>query len=165
MVIFYAVAIGISWGVTHNSTADDVVIKAYQVLLGYFGALILLCCVPFFLVQRFRPGQDLPEGKKIWQVGPTQVWRAVKDIRHLKHALLYLIAYALISEAAGTQWGITSLLQAEHINFDPVKNSAFNLLGDVAGGTGTVIVLLLQKRFKIKIRSFMIFGGCAAIGP
>lgn len=165
VVIFYGIAIGISYAITHNSTEDGPVIKTFRVLLGYFGVLVLICVVPFFCLHKFRPGQQLPEGTHIWAVGPKQAWQALKSIRQLKHAVLYLIAYTLLQEATGTQWNMTSILQSEHIHFNPVANSAFGLLADLAGGSGTFFMLWFQKRFKVSVKTLTCYGGIMALVP
>lgn len=67
--------------------------------MGYFGTLTMLCTLPFFLVQKHRPGQKLPAGTRWWLAGPQQVWSAVKSIRELKHCLLYLVAYFMLQES------------------------------------------------------------------
>jgi hypothetical protein len=41
--------------------------------MGYFGALTVICTVPFFIVQKRRPGQQLPAGTKWWLAGPQLV--------------------------------------------------------------------------------------------
>lgn len=42
--------------------------------MGYFGALTVICTVPFFIVQKRRPGQQLPAGTKV-VVGRSSVSR------------------------------------------------------------------------------------------
>lgn len=165
VVVFYGAAIGISYAITHNSTADGPVIKAYRVLLGYFGGAIVLCCLPFFLIGKHRPGQQVPDGVPIWQVGPRQAWSAAKAVVNLRNAVWYLIAYALLGEASGTAGGITGTLQANVINFDPVQNSAFGLLADVAGGLGTVFILYMHKRFRFSIKTLTRYGAIMTLVP
>ncbi len=41
--------------------------------MGYFGVITVITTVPFFIVQKHRPGQQLPEGTKWWLVGPKSV--------------------------------------------------------------------------------------------
>jgi len=85
--------------------------------MGYFGAITVICTVPFFMVQKHRAGQRLPEGTKFWtvsiwshhandtgsnislEVGPLQVWSAMKSASKLKQCMLYLIAYFLLNES------------------------------------------------------------------
>jgi hypothetical protein len=69
--VTYAIAVGISAGVGYNT--PEQLIYSYQVLMGYFGAITFICTVPFFIVQKHRPGQQLPQGKGWWLVGPMLV--------------------------------------------------------------------------------------------
>jgi hypothetical protein len=71
VVTFYAVAVGIAAGVGFATQTQ--LITSYRVLMGYFGALTVLCTVPFFIVNKHRPGQQLPQGTKIWVAGPKSV--------------------------------------------------------------------------------------------
>ena len=64
----YAIAVGISAAVGYTTIGEQ--IKSYRVLMGYFGAITLICTLPFFLVQKHRPGQALPADTKWWLVGP-----------------------------------------------------------------------------------------------
>ena len=68
VVVFYAIAVGIAAGVGYATNQQ--LINSYRVLMGYFGALTMLCTIPFFIVQKFRPGQQLPHGSKMWSAGP-----------------------------------------------------------------------------------------------
>ena len=67
MVITYAIAVGISAAVGFDT--ETKLINSYRILMGYFGAITLLCTVPFFIVQQHRPGQQIPEGTKWFNVG------------------------------------------------------------------------------------------------
>jgi hypothetical protein len=71
VVITSAISVGISHAVGYDTPSQ--LIKAYRILLGFLGAIFLLCTVPFFIVQKHRPGQQLPEGSRFWLVGFTYV--------------------------------------------------------------------------------------------
>lgn len=68
VVTFYAIAVGISAAIGFDTTAK--LNYSYRVLLGYFGAITMLTTVPFFIVNKHRPGQKLPDGTKWWLAGP-----------------------------------------------------------------------------------------------
>lgn len=67
VVVTFAIAVGISARIGFDS--DEKLIHSYNVLMGYFGAITVVCTVPFFIVQKHRPGQQLPEGTNWWTVG------------------------------------------------------------------------------------------------
>jgi hypothetical protein len=111
----YAIAVGISAGVGFST--EHKLITSYRVLMGYFGAITFVCTVPFFLVQKHRPGQQLPKDTRWWLVGPKsvqcnsrppdisltkfsrQVWSAAKSAAQLKQCMLYLVAYFMLNES------------------------------------------------------------------
>ncbi|KAH8894151.1 putative autophagy protein [Thozetella sp. PMI_491] len=163
VVVTYAVAVGISAAIGYQT--DDEKIKSYRVLMGYFGIITVICTVPFFIVQKHRPGQQLPDGAKWWLVGPQQVWSAMKSASKLKQCLLYLLAYFMLQETFGTYFNVTGILQNEIINYSPLMLNAMSLTADLAGGSGTVFVLLLQKKFRFSVKAGVFYGACMTLIP
>ncbi|KAM3440959.1 hypothetical protein NHJ13734_003023 [Beauveria thailandica] len=121
VVVFYAIAVGISAGIGFDSPRK--LIYSYNVLMGYFGALTVICTVPFFLVQKHRPGQQLPKGTSFWSVG----FKVIK--------------------------------------YSPLKLNAMSLVADLSGGSGTVFVLLLQKKFRFSVKAGVFYGACMTLFP
>ena len=68
VVIFSAIAVGISAGIGFDTVQK--LNLSYRVLLGYFGAISILLSVPFFIVNKHRPGQQLPAGSSLLTAGP-----------------------------------------------------------------------------------------------
>lgn len=163
VALFYAIAVGISAGVGFDT--DVKLIHSYNVLMGYFGALTVLCTVPFFILQKHRPGQQLPEGTKWWLAGPQQVWSALKGAKQLKQCMLYLVAYFMLQETFGTYFNVTGLLQNEVIHYSPLKLNAMSLVSDLAGGSGTLFMLLLQKKFRFSVKAGVFYGACMTLPP
>ena len=56
VVITYAVSVGIAHAIGYGSPAT--LIHSYNVLLGYFGAITVICTLPFLIIQRVSPRQD-----------------------------------------------------------------------------------------------------------
>ncbi|PMD45611.1 autophagy protein, partial [Hyaloscypha variabilis F] len=159
----YAIAVGISAAVGYNTPQK--LINSYRILMGYFGAITLVCTLPFFLVQKHRPGQQLPEGTRWWTVGPMQVWSAMKSAAQLRQCLLYLVAYFMLNETFGTYFNVTGILQNEVIHYSPLKLNAMSLVADLAGGSGTVLVLVLQKKFRFSVKAGVFYGACMTLIP
>jgi MFS-type transporter involved in bile tolerance (Atg22 family) len=97
VAVAYAVAVGISEGIGFDTQRK--LIYSYSVLMGYFGAITFMCTMPFFIIHKHRPGQQLPGGSGWLTAGPKQVWSAMKSAVHLKHCMLYLIAYFMLQES------------------------------------------------------------------
>ncbi|TQV97545.1 hypothetical protein V2A60_006704 [Cordyceps javanica] len=163
VVVFYAIAVGISAGIGFDTPQQ--LIRSYNVLMGYFGALTVICTVPFFLVQKHRPGQQLPEGTSFWSVGFKQIWSAIKSAKQLRQCLLYLLAFFMLQETFGTYFNITGILQNEVINYSPLKLNAMSLVADLSGGSGTLFVLILQKRFRFSVKAGVFYGALMTLIP
>lgn len=56
----------------------------------------VLCALPWFFIEKRRPGLDLPPGTSLLTVGFTQLYVAFRECRQLKQTLLYLIFYFLM---------------------------------------------------------------------
>lgn len=97
VVVTYAISVGIVAAVGYKT--DSQKIHSYNVLMGYFGAITLICTVPFFITHKHRPGQQLPEGTRWWAVGPKQVWSAAKSAKQLRQCMLYLVAFFMLQES------------------------------------------------------------------
>ncbi|KAL2213234.1 autophagy protein [Sarocladium strictum] len=164
VAVFYAIAVGITAALgTNRDNAGKV--ESFRVLMGYFGALTLICTVPFFILQKHRPGLQLPKDTSMVTAGPKQVWMGMKSAKQLKQCLLYLAAYFFLHEAWGTYWSVTGILQNDTINFDPLMLNALSLTTDLCGGSGTLFMLYLQKKFRFSVKSAVFYGACMTIVP
>ena len=159
----YAISIGISQAVGFGS--NSTLIHSYNVLLGYFGAITVICTVPYLILQKRRPGQQLPAGASYLTAGPKQVWSAMRHARNLKHCMLYLIAWCCLQESWGTWYTIVGILQNEVIDYSPLKLNALSLVADLAGGSGTIMMWFLQKRYRFSVQTALRFGACMTVPP
>lgn len=163
VVVTYAIAVGISAAIGFDTTPK--LIYSYRVLMGYFGAITVLCTVPFFLVHKHRPGQQLPADSSFLTAGPKQVWSAMKSAMHLKQCILYLIAYFMLQETFGTYFNVLGILQNEVINYSPLQFNAMSLVADLAGGLGTLFMLWLQKKYRFSVKQGVFYGACMTLIP
>ena len=60
---------------------------------------------------------------------------------------------------------MTGILQNEVINYSPLLLNAMSLTADLAGGSGTVFVLLLQKKFRFSVKAGVFYGACMTLVP
>lgn len=68
----------------------------------------------------------------------------------------------LVLGAAGNALGI---IQNETVQFSTVLNTVFNLLAYVCGGSGTVLVHFVQRRFRLSVKTMLVYGVVMAIFP
>jgi MFS-type transporter involved in bile tolerance (Atg22 family) len=128
-IFILAVIVGIMFGLRVNdSEANNN--WGLSVLIAFVSGVWLLVSIPWFVLEKRRPGQD--SGKRsILVAGLWQLWHAMKQIWHLKQSLLYLIGrFAQVDVNL-------SLLAA-----DSCSNAGYFLLGDSLNTTVTVIATL-----------------------
>lgn len=85
-----AIGIGILYGLHANaSTANNN--WALSVLIAWTSAYWIITAIPWFVLEKRRPGQPLPPGKNYLTAGLWQIYRAATQIWKLKQSLAYLI--------------------------------------------------------------------------
>jgi len=109
-----------------------------------------------------------------------QVWQGLKNIKDLKQAMIYLFCYFVLNDVLGvgirSDWDLEladlqaagnalGIIQNETVQFSTTLNTVFNLLAYVTGGTGTVICHFVQRRFKLSVKTMLVFGVVMAIMP
>lgn len=67
-VAAYAIAAGIAAALPTDT--NEQLIRSYQILMGFFGAITIISSVPFFVVQQHRPGQQMPKNASFLAAGP-----------------------------------------------------------------------------------------------
>ncbi|KUJ16843.1 uncharacterized protein LY89DRAFT_669291 [Mollisia scopiformis] len=100
-IIILAIIVGVLFGVNVNaSTANNN--WGLSVLIAFATGMWVLLAIPWFLKEKRRAGQEIPPGMNIISVGFWQLYRALRQIWHLKQSLIYLIGYFLLGDSLNT---------------------------------------------------------------
>ena len=62
------VATGVAYKIGTSTPAQ--IDLGYRVLLGMFGAVTVVTTIPYMIIMKHRPGQQLPLNTSWWLVGP-----------------------------------------------------------------------------------------------
>lgn len=91
-IIILAILVGILFALDVNASQanND---WGLSVLIAYCTAVWVVVAIPWFVLEKRRPGQPIPQGLNIITVLPWTLWRAMVQIWQLKQTLLYLIGY------------------------------------------------------------------------
>lgn len=57
---------------------------------------VVLCALPWFFLEKRRPGLSLPPGTSLLTIGFKQTYVALRECLRLKQTFLYLIFYFLM---------------------------------------------------------------------
>lgn len=88
-ILILAVIVGIMFGLDVNASESNNN-WGLSVLIAFVSGVWLLVSLPWFFLEKRRPGQD-PGKRSVLVAGLWQLWHALKQIWHLKQSLLYLI--------------------------------------------------------------------------
>ncbi|KAG8982054.1 hypothetical protein FRC05_000196 [Tulasnella sp. 425] len=145
-----------------------------------FGAAAeLALALPWFILEKRRPGLSYPPGMNIVQAGLWQLYRAAKDIWKLKQSLIYLIGestyiqvpkcrqalknnarpvYFLLGDALNTTITIVSTLQNEVQAFNSLILAYLLLVSVAAQAAGVYAYWLVQRRYGISTKAMLNFA-------
>ena len=89
-IVILALIVGVLYGV-HVTASEANNNYGLSVLIAFATGVWLLLAIPWFILEKRRPGQPLPPNMNIVMVGLWQLYRAITQIWRLKQSLIYLI--------------------------------------------------------------------------
>lgn len=95
-IVILAILVGILFALDVNASAENN-LWGLSVLIAYATGVWILLAIPWFILEKRRPGQRLPAGMNVISVGFWNIYRAVLQIWELKQSLLYLVGKTQIS--------------------------------------------------------------------
>ncbi|KAI1364692.1 autophagy-related protein 22-like protein [Xylaria arbuscula] len=150
-VVILAIIVGILFALDVNSSTEANN-KGVSVLVAFATAVWLVLSVPWFLLEKKRPGLKIPPGKNIVSVGLWQLKEALTKIWHLKQSLIYLVGYFLLGDSLNTTVTVIATLQNEVVSYDTLTLTYLFIVGIVAQGVGIAAYWWLQKRYEISAK-------------
>ncbi|KAA6412710.1 MAG: MFS general substrate transporter [Lasallia pustulata] len=145
-IVILAVIVGVLYGVNvRASQANNN--WGLSVLIAFATGVWLLLAVPWFVLEKRRPGQPLPPHMNIVMVGLWQLYRALTQIWRLKQSLLYLIGYFLLGDSLNTTVTVIGTLQNSVVVYDTLTLTYLLLVGIAAQAVGIYGFWWIQRRF------------------
>lgn len=89
-IVILALIVGVLYGV-HVTASEANNNYGLSALIAFATGVWVLLAIPWFILEKRRPGQQLPPNMNIVMVGFWQLYRAVTQIWRLRQSLLYLI--------------------------------------------------------------------------
>ena len=147
-VFILAVIVGVLYGVkVRDSTANND--YGISVLIAFATGVWLLLALPWFWIEKRRPGNSLPPGMNVVMAGFWQLYRAVTQIWQLKQSFVYLIGYFLLGDSLNTTVTVVATLQNSAVKYDTLTLVYLFLVGIPAQGIGIYSFWFIQKRYRL----------------
>lgn len=89
-IVILAILVGILFALDVNASAANN-LWGLSVLIAYVTGIWVVLAIPWFILEKRRPGQHLPPGMNLISVGFWNIYRALLQIWELKQSLLYLV--------------------------------------------------------------------------
>ncbi|RMJ28026.1 autophagy protein Atg22 [Aspergillus sp. HF37] len=146
-IFILAVIVGIMFGLEVNkSQANNN--WGLSVLIAFAAGVWLLVSLPWFLLEKRRPGQD-PGRRNIAVAGLWQLYYAVRQVWKLKQSLIYLIGYFLLGDSLNTTVTVIATLQNSVVAYNTLQLTYLLIVGIAAQAVGIYTFWSVQQRYKL----------------
>ncbi|TBU38548.1 MFS general substrate transporter [Dichomitus squalens] len=156
-IIILAIMVGILKGLKSDASTENNT-KAFSALIAFSGGCWLLCALPWFFLERRRPGLSLPPGASMLTIGLKQTYIALRECMRLKQTFLYLIFYFLMGDVLNTTVTVIGTLQNSVVSYSTLQLTLLLIVGIVTQGLGIYLFWLVQKRFQIPTKTMLCFN-------
>ena len=147
-IVILAVIVGVLFGVNVQASEAN---NNYglSVLIAFATGVWVLLAIPWFVLEKRRPGNPLPPGMNIIMVGFWQLYRAISQIWKLRQSLIYLIGYFLLGDSLNTTVTVIATLQNTVVDYSTLTLTYLLLVGIAAQAAGIYSFWWIQKRFQL----------------
>ncbi|KAJ5921940.1 hypothetical protein N7516_009643 [Penicillium verrucosum] len=146
-IFILAIIVGIMFGLKVNDSESNNN-WGLSVLIAFVSGVWLLVSIPWFVLEKRRPGQD-PGNRSILVAGIWQLWHAMKQIWHLKQSLIYLIGYFLLGDSLNTTVTVIGTLQNSIVAYNTLELTYLLIVGIAAQAVGIYAFWTIQQRFRL----------------
>ncbi|KIJ12784.1 hypothetical protein PAXINDRAFT_181474 [Paxillus involutus ATCC 200175] len=137
---------------TENNTRE------MSALLAFSGAVWLICALPWFFIEKRRPGLSLPPRSSLLTIGFRQTYIAIRECLRLKQTFLYLIFYFLMGDVLNTTITVIITLQNSVVSYSALQLTLLLIAGILMQALGIYGFWLVQKTYKISTKAMLSFN-------
>ncbi|KAJ9284860.1 hypothetical protein DTO271D3_2724 [Paecilomyces variotii] len=145
-IVILAIIVGIMFGLNVNASEANNN-WGLSVLIAFASGVWLLLSIPWFILEKRRPGQD-PRGNIIL-AGLKQLSYALSQVWKLKQSLLYLIGYFLLGDSLNTTVTVIGTLQNSIVSYNTLQLTYLLIVGIAAQAAGIYAFWFIQRRYNL----------------
>ncbi|KAI6042904.1 MFS general substrate transporter [Pisolithus marmoratus] len=155
-IVILAIMVGILEAMKIGDSSENNT-KAFSVLIAFSGGVWLLCALPWFLLEKRRPGLALAPGTSLLTIGFRQTYVAARECFRLKQTFLYLIFYFLMGDVLNTTVIFTKS-PFSVVSYSTLQLTLLLVVGIVTQALGIYGFWLVQKAYKISTKKMLSFN-------
>ena len=126
-----------------------------SVLIAFVTGVWVLVALPWFFLEKRRPGQKIPPNMSIVKAGLWQLYRAIREVWCLKQTFIYLIGYFLLGDSLNTTVTVLATLQNELAEYDTLTLTYVLIVGIGAQAIGIFSFWWIQRRFHLGTKAML----------
>ncbi|KAI9934765.1 hypothetical protein ASPWEDRAFT_653753 [Aspergillus wentii DTO 134E9] len=149
-IFILAIIVGIMFGLRVDASEANNN-WGLSVLIAFATGVWLLVSLPWFFLEKRRPGQD--PGRNIIIAGLSQIYHAIRQIWKLKQSLVYLIGYFLLGDSLNTTVTVISTLQNGIVAYNTLQLTYILIVGIAAQAVGIYTFWFTQQRYKLDTKT------------
>lgn len=148
-----ACIVGLMFAVQDTGNASNAVNSwGLSVLVAFATACWAALSIPWFMLEKSRPGLRIPDGFNILTVGFWQLYEAFTQMWHLNQSMIFLVGYFLIGDSLNTTVTVIATLQYEIVNYSSLTLTYLLIVGIFTQAVGIGSFWLIQKHFHISAK-------------
>ncbi|KAJ3074547.1 hypothetical protein HDU98_010910 [Podochytrium sp. JEL0797] len=118
-----------------------------------FGVYWLIFAIPYFILDKKRPGPEIPEGVNVY----TQAYEAFILAKKLPQAWWYIIGLLLFCDGSNSSGLILgNYLHGLYIRYNVRQNNLFYLAQAISSMIGCIAFWKIQQHFKIQTKTIIL---------
>lgn len=151
-IVILAIIVGIMFAL-HVDRSEKDNNWGLSVLIAFATACWLALSMPWFVLEKKRPGMKIPPGLNIVTVGFWQLYEAATQIWQLKQSLIFLAGYFLLGDSLNTTVTVIATLQNSIVEYNTLKLTYLLIVGIAAQAVGIGSFWLIQKRYNLSAKT------------
>ncbi|KAL1987314.1 hypothetical protein VTN96DRAFT_4342 [Rasamsonia emersonii] len=146
-IVILAVIVAIMFALDVNASQENNN-WGLSVLIAFATGIWLLLSLPWFVLEKRRPGQD-PGRRTIVMAGLWQLYHAMTQVWQLKQSLIYLIGYFLLGDSLNTTVTVIATLQNSIVEYNTLQLTYLLIVGIAAQAAGIYGFWFIQRRYHL----------------
>ncbi|KAG6018876.1 hypothetical protein E4U41_003523 [Claviceps citrina] len=144
-----AVVVGIVRGIGDDNNNN----WRLSVLIAFAAAFWLAASLPWFVLERDRPGLAIPPGGKRLTAGLVQLRTTAGQIWRLRQTLVFLAGYFLLADALNTTITVIATLQNQVMEYNTLTLVYLLMANMAAQAAGIALYWRVQQAFGLGVKA------------